>query len=58
MACMEGNKVKVTSTMRLDLVDWVDKKVENRDYASRSHCLEVAVLKLKRAEEGMSTTPP
>jgi Arc/MetJ-type ribon-helix-helix transcriptional regulator len=44
---MADEKVKVTASMDSDLVDWIDKEIEYRRFASRTHALEVAVAKLK-----------
>lgn len=44
---MSEKKVKVTASMDVDLVGWMDKEVENRRFASRTHALEVATAQLK-----------
>ena len=41
-------RVKITLTLPADLAKWVDERVEAREYATRSHALEVALLELKR----------
>jgi Arc/MetJ-type ribon-helix-helix transcriptional regulator len=41
-------RVKVTLTLPAELAKWVDERVEAREYATRSHALEVALLELKR----------
>jgi len=48
---MEGNKVKVTSTMLPELVEWIDERVASRRFGSRSHALEVAIIELRKSEE-------
>lgn len=44
---MSDDKVKVTASMDSVLVSWIDKEIENRRFASRTHALEVATAKLK-----------
>jgi Arc/MetJ-type ribon-helix-helix transcriptional regulator len=44
---MPEKKIKVTASMDSDLVDWMDKEVEKRRFASRTHALEVAIARLK-----------
>jgi Arc/MetJ-type ribon-helix-helix transcriptional regulator len=44
---MPDKKVKVTASMDVDLVEWIDTEVENRRFASRTHALEVATAQLK-----------
>ena len=43
---------KICITIPTELVKWIDEKVKTRVYANRSHLIEVAVLKLKEAEQG------
>jgi Arc/MetJ-type ribon-helix-helix transcriptional regulator len=43
----DEKKIKVTASMNVELVDWMDAEVESRRFASRSHALEYAVAKLK-----------
>ena len=45
-------KVKVTFHVTVDkkLADWVDGKVEEKRFASRSHAVDVALMELKRKE--------
>jgi Arc/MetJ-type ribon-helix-helix transcriptional regulator len=44
-------KKRLQVTVRQDLVSWIDSKIEKGDYASRSHAIEKALIKLKEAEE-------
>ncbi len=44
---MADNKVKVTASMDADLVGWMDKEIEKRRFASRTHALEFAIAHLK-----------
>lgn len=39
-------KIRLQVTIRDDIVKWIDKEVETRKFASRSHALEYAVLQL------------
>lgn len=43
-------KVRIQVTIRDDIVKWMDKQVETRKYASRSHSIEYAVLQLMQHE--------
>jgi Arc/MetJ-type ribon-helix-helix transcriptional regulator len=36
--------------MDADLVDWIDKQIEKRKFASRTHALEVGIAKLMDEE--------
>ncbi len=40
-------KVKVTASMKGDLVSWIDEQVGKSRFASRTHALEYAIAKLK-----------
>jgi hypothetical protein len=48
---MSEKKIKVTASMDVDLVAWVDDEVEKRRFASRTHALEVATARLKEEIE-------
>ena len=54
MPYMSDNKVKVTASMDADLVEWIDKEVETRRFASRTHALEVATSRLRNAHDSYS----
>jgi len=43
-------KVKVTASIKGDLVDWIDKEVDKSRFASRTHAVEYALTKLKEAD--------
>jgi Arc/MetJ-type ribon-helix-helix transcriptional regulator len=43
-------RVKVTASMKENLVTWIDKEVDKSRFASRTHALEYAITKLKEAE--------
>jgi Arc/MetJ-type ribon-helix-helix transcriptional regulator len=44
-------KQRLQVTVRKDLVQWMDTKIESGEYASRSHAIERALIKLKELEE-------
>ena len=44
---VEMARIPVSVTLPKDLVEWLDKQVEDRQYHNRSHAVEMAVLKLK-----------
>jgi hypothetical protein len=49
-------KVKVTASLKGELVCWIDKEIETSRFASRTHALEYAVTKLKEAESPKIST--
>jgi Arc/MetJ-type ribon-helix-helix transcriptional regulator len=42
---------RVSITLPKECIGWIDKKVESRTYANRSHALEVLVLEAMRNEK-------
>jgi len=48
MVSNKTSRVKITLTLPVDLAKWVDERVEAREYATRSHAFEVALLELKK----------
>lgn len=44
-------KQRVYATIRKDLVQWIDTKIESGEYASRSHAIERALIKQKETDE-------
>lgn len=48
--CMGVAKIKVTASIKEDLVDWIDKEVDKSRFASRTHAVEYALTKLKEAD--------
>ncbi len=48
-------RVKITLTLPADLARWVDERVEAREYATRSHAFEVALLELKKNKSKSSS---
>jgi Arc/MetJ-type ribon-helix-helix transcriptional regulator len=47
---MAKSKIKVTASIDTDLVDWIDKQIGKRKFASRTHALEVGIAKLIEEE--------
>ena len=41
---------KVSATIDEEIIDWVDEKVKEKIFRSRSHAIEFALSKLKEAE--------
>jgi len=39
-------KIRLQVTIREDIVKWIDKQVDSRKFASRSHAMEYALLQL------------
>ena len=44
---VEMPKERVSITIRKELLEWIDKKIGDLTYASRSHAIEYALAKLK-----------
>ena len=44
-------KQRLQVTVRNDLVTWIDSKIKKGDFASRSHGIEKALIRLKETEE-------
>jgi Arc/MetJ-type ribon-helix-helix transcriptional regulator len=55
MASKKNPRVKITLTLPSDLAKWVDEKVRDREYATRSHAFEVAILELKKSDNCTKT---
>jgi Arc/MetJ-type ribon-helix-helix transcriptional regulator len=49
-------KVKVTASMKGELVNWIDEEIDKSRFASRTHALEYAVTKLREAEASKVST--
>jgi len=47
---VELPKERVSVTIRKELLEWIDQKVEDLTYASRSHAIEYALAKLKESK--------
>jgi Arc/MetJ-type ribon-helix-helix transcriptional regulator len=44
-------RVPISVTLPKECVDWLDRKVESRIYANRSHALEVLILEAMKKEK-------
>lgn len=44
-------KVTKTITINKELLEWIEEKIEEREFASVSHCVEKAVYRLKAEYE-------
>jgi Arc/MetJ-type ribon-helix-helix transcriptional regulator len=44
-----AKKMKTSIALDMDLISWIDDQVKTRKYASRSHCIEYAITKLKES---------
>ena len=44
-------RVPISVTLPKECVDWLDRKVESRIYANRSHALEVLILDAMKTEK-------
>lgn len=44
-------KVRKNVTLDSDLIDWVEKRIENKRFASVSHAIEYALNELRKREE-------
>jgi len=61
---MKGEKQKrnrdtISVTLPPEILEWLDKKVEDRTYSSRSFAIEKAVLRLMEEEDrGAAPKPP
>jgi len=42
---------RISITLPNECVEWLDKKVEDRIYFSRSHAIEVLILEQKKEEK-------
>ena len=42
-----GKKRKTSVTIDEDLLDWIDKEMAQKRFASRSHAFEYAIMRLK-----------
>ena len=45
---MTDMKEKMSVTVELDLVKWVDEQVETQRFRNRSHAVEVALMNLRK----------
>jgi len=43
-----GRKIKTSVTLDEDLLKWLDKEIQTRRFASRTHAIEYAIEQLKK----------
>jgi Arc/MetJ-type ribon-helix-helix transcriptional regulator len=46
-----GKKIKTSIALDEDLVSWIDKLVESKRFANRTHAIEYALQRLKEREK-------
>jgi Arc/MetJ-type ribon-helix-helix transcriptional regulator len=46
----EMARIPISITLPKECVEWIDKKVEARIYANRSHAIEVLILEAMKKE--------
>ena len=44
-------RVPISITLPKECVEWIDRKVESRTYANRSHGIEVLILEAMKQEK-------
>jgi len=42
------NKKKLSVTIDPELVKWIDKKIKEKEFSSRSHAIEKAIFNMKK----------
>jgi Arc/MetJ-type ribon-helix-helix transcriptional regulator len=40
-------KIKTSIALDIDLLKWIDKEIEHKKFANRTHAIEYALMKLK-----------
>jgi metal-responsive CopG/Arc/MetJ family transcriptional regulator len=48
---IEMVRERVSITLPKELLEWIDKKIEARTYANRSHAIEVLILEAMKREK-------
>jgi len=48
---VEMVRERVSITLPKECITWLDKKIESRTYANRSHALEVLILEAMKQEK-------
>jgi Arc/MetJ-type ribon-helix-helix transcriptional regulator len=46
-----GRKIKTSITLDEDLLSWVDKLIESKRFANRTHAIEYALQRLKERQK-------
>jgi len=49
---IEMVRERVSITLPKEIVEWIDKKIQSRIYANRSHAIEVIILEAIKREKG------
>jgi Arc/MetJ-type ribon-helix-helix transcriptional regulator len=44
-------KIKKTITLDKDLLEWIEQKIEEKEFASISHAIEKALVRLRKEME-------
>lgn len=47
----EVNRIPISVTLPKECIAWLDKKVDSRTYANRSHAIEVLILEAMKQEK-------
>ncbi|MGD1055728.1 MAG: ribbon-helix-helix domain-containing protein [Nitrososphaerales archaeon] len=45
-----GTKLKTSISLDSDLLKWIDKEIEHKRFANRTHAIEYALQRLKEGE--------
>jgi metal-responsive CopG/Arc/MetJ family transcriptional regulator len=48
---IEMVRERVSITLPKEVLEWIDKKIESRIYANRSHAIEVLILEAMKKEK-------
>jgi metal-responsive CopG/Arc/MetJ family transcriptional regulator len=48
---IEMVRERVSITLPKELLEWIDKKIQERIYANRSHAIEVLILEAMKKEK-------
>ena len=49
--CSEKMRIKTSITLERELLEWMDEKIEEGVYASRSHAIRFALMQLMKANK-------
>ena len=44
-------RIQISVTLPKECVEWLDRKIETRTYANRSHAIEVLILEAMKQEK-------
>jgi len=48
---------RVSITLPIECIEWINEKTKNRIYANRSHAIEVLVLEAMKREKSLALEP-